>query len=1279
MLRKIISIFMILAVAAGMFTGMIPMTSASTSIDDGLIAFYNWSDINGTTVIDASGNGKNATISGNATIVDGRLPGQKAIRLSGGSNGPYVSMPAGIVNVNELTISAWINVTSISTWARVFDFGTGTNINMFFTVSAGSNPRFAITINGSANEQIINAPSPMPTNKWTHIAVTLSGNTGKLYINGVQVASNNNMTLKPSSMGNTTQNYIGRSQYPDPYFNGLIGDFRIYNRALSDDDINMLFLDILTDEDSVAADLKSIPLGDFNTVDRDLVLATSGKRGSTITWATSDPSVIEVNGTVHRPAPGQPDAQVILTATVTKGDVTQTKTFECTVPADLTVQQKKESLFINEVMSSNEKTIRDGDVDDPDEGANGGAYSDWIEIYNSSDLAINIEGFKISDSSATWTIPRAFVPGKGYLIIWASDKDKVAKDGQLHANFAISKSGENITLKAPDGDIVDEVYVVALLADKTYGRIPDGGTRLDILARPTPAAANSGGVSSLPVFSHEAGFYTEAFQLQISSPDEGAKIYYTTDGSDPVPGAQGTFGYTGSITIKSRAGDPNVFSNISTSESWRPPNGEVFKATVIRAISVNQEGEKSGIATRTFFVDPNMHDRYELPIISIVSDRKNLFDNPTGIYTRQSDEQSGSEWERPMHVEFFESDGTLGFSQNGGVRIHGGATRNLPQKSLRLYAKDNYDVQDYFRYDIFPNLKNQVNGEKITEFKRLILRNSGNDWSSTLFRDAMAQSLIAHLKLDTQAYRPSVVFINGEYWGIHNIRERFDRYYVATHYNLNADDVAMIEVLLRSPVEAFEVNEGTQEDADAYMNEVTGFLKSNPVTNQENYEYIKTKIDVDNFINYQVANIYFANTDWPGNNVKIWRYRTKNGQYDPNAAYGKDGRWRWMVYDTDFGFGLNTNANHDTLSFATATNGPDWPNPPWSTYLLRTLLENTEFRNKFINYFADLLNTVFQPSFVNQRIDDMKAVIASSIPEHIRRWQGGIGNWDSNVQVMKNFANARQANVRQHILNKFASKGVTGTASVKLNTDLTKGHIKINSLDVEPNTPGVVNADSWTGVYFKGVPITLKAVPKLGYVFDHWEGIDVADPTSDTITVPLTSDINITAHFVQGDATPPTLELKGNPGVAVRLGDTYVDAGATAMDDVDGDITSKVIVEGNVDTSKPGVYTLVYKVSDAAGNEAEPVRRIVVVADLSPEPYDLSQGPYSFTEWSDQSPEGTYPQNMIFLQSNMNDPGLEDEMTAPYCNEEALAYRNTRRTRMNGLNEDGVAFINTGR
>jgi alpha-L-arabinofuranosidase len=175
-----------------------------------------------------------------------RVPGKfgSALQLNGGSPAQYVTVPQGTVTgLTDFTIAAWVNPAAVPNWARLFDIGTGETVNMFLTVSAGgqNTPRFAITVSGNGNEQRLNAPSPLPLNQWTHLAVTLSGTTGTLYVNGAAVATNPSMTLNPSSLGTTTQNYIGKSQYPaDPYLDGIVDEFQIYSRALSAAEVQSL-------------------------------------------------------------------------------------------------------------------------------------------------------------------------------------------------------------------------------------------------------------------------------------------------------------------------------------------------------------------------------------------------------------------------------------------------------------------------------------------------------------------------------------------------------------------------------------------------------------------------------------------------------------------------------------------------------------------------------------------------------------------------------------------------------------------------------------------------------------------------------------------------------------------------------------------------------------------------------------------------------------------------------------------------------------------------------
>lgn len=217
--------------AAGASTILATLTPAGAA--GTLVNQYNFENNLNDTV-----GGKNGTGSGSPTYVAGKT-GQ-AVNLSGSTQ--YVSLPAGIVStLNDFTIATWVKLTAVSTWARIFDFGNNTTTNMFLVPSSGSTIRFAITTSGSGGEQRINGTANLTTGAWIHVAVTLAGNTGTLYVNGAQVGQNTAMTLKPSSLGNTTLNYLGKSQYADPYLNGQLDDFRIYNGALTAGEVFSLY------------------------------------------------------------------------------------------------------------------------------------------------------------------------------------------------------------------------------------------------------------------------------------------------------------------------------------------------------------------------------------------------------------------------------------------------------------------------------------------------------------------------------------------------------------------------------------------------------------------------------------------------------------------------------------------------------------------------------------------------------------------------------------------------------------------------------------------------------------------------------------------------------------------------------------------------------------------------------------------------------------------------------------------------------------------------------
>ncbi len=782
-------------------------------------------------------------------------------------------------------------------------------------------------------------------------------------------------------------------------------------------------------------------------------------------------------------------------------------------------------IVINEVMAMNHTGITDEDGD----------RGDWIELYNPGVMPVNLSGYGLSDKQDMphlWIFPDiTILPGE-YLLVWADGKDRVSYAG-LHTNFKVS-AGEVITLSNPSGTLVDSMHLNRIIPNISYGRLPDG-TGYSFLAESTPGRSNSDSILdptpyfaqvSPPEFSRESGFYSEGFELTLSCADPEAVIRYTLDGSEPTIDSPV---YQEPIVIRSRAGDPNIYSaRTGISIDDKPPLKEVFKGTVVRARVFASDSIMSETVTHTYFVEENMAERYNLPIISLVTNPENLFDYFTGIFMKgkvMSDwlsenpgavvdggtpgnyNQRGIEWEREATITFFEPDGTVGFIQNVGIRTFGGWSRSYRHKPLRVIARKRYDHSGTIEYPVFPELTKRGNPEEpLTSFKQLLLRSSGNDWEYTLFRDAMMQSLVAGLGVDTQSYKPCILFINGEFWGIYNIRETFDEYFINTNYNVEFDDIVILEGV--SYEDGMGLYYGQEGDVESFQS-IIDFVRTHDMSLPENYEYVADQIDVDNFIVYHAAQIYYANTDWPGNNVKVWRKRTE--KIEPDAPPGHDGRWRWLLFDTDFGFGLysiHSTVSHRTLKFATTPDGEPWPNPDWSTVLLRSLLTNEEFKTKFIAKFVDLLNSRFHPDYVTKRIVEMRDVIAPVMQEHLDRWMinnGSMDAWKAQTSALISFGLDRVRFVTRDLRDYF------GLERYKISLDASDpsgGTIRLNDMDID------INGSIWNGVIMEDIPVTLEAAPGDGYRFAGWE-TNVGFFEEPVVTLVPKTNLEIRAVFVR--------------------------------------------------------------------------------------------------------------------------------------------------------------------
>ncbi|TVR36589.1 MAG: hypothetical protein EA390_00565, partial [Balneolaceae bacterium] len=763
-----------------------------------------------------------------------------------------------------------------------------------------------------------------------------------------------------------------------------------------------------------------------------------------------------------------------------------------------------QNLHLNEIMSSNVTFIADEDGD----------FEDWIEIYNSGTEPLNLEGYGLSDDydrPFRWVFPDTTIQPGEFMLIWASGKDRSVPGNELHTNYGISSDGEEVLLTDADGIRLDELPPTIIPGNSSIGRQPDGTGEWLFFTEPTPGSTNNteGYSEKLePVtFSHEAGFYTDEFNLELSHPDTDAVIYYTFEGHQP---SNSSAVYQNPILIDARSTDPNYFSEIPTNidYNWVPPGENVNKIVVIRAQAYREGYMSSSVVTKTYIVDPEGHNRYKLPVISLATDRDNFFDDESGIYVPGNNavvdpetpwfqqgnfSMRGIEWERPIHLELFGDNGSKELSQDAGVRIHGGVSRSLPLKSLRLYARGSYG-ESRFNHSVFPELPYR-------EYNRLLLRNSGQDFGNTMFMDAAAQSLIRHLNVDTQAYRPVIVFLNGEYWGIQNFRERYDQHYLERVYGADPDNV---DILTGRNI--------IKEGDDLHYNNMITFIEEHDLSDPVYFSELVTKMDIDNFLDYYSAQIYYGNNDWPQNNIDFWRSRA---EFNPDAPAGLDGRWRWLLYDVDRSLGFWTDASYDMIEWVTRED--------WSTTLLENLIENDSFFQGFINRISDHLNTAFTPDRVSAVIDSLKSTLEPVIDEHIARWQnhGSRSTWENNVREMFTYAEERPAYLRQHMMDHF-DIGEETELFIDVSSD-SEGFVRINSTDIVASTPGVDHAPyPWSGIYFSEVPVTLTAESHDGYQFSHWttnaqeirESLVLYDIS---ITILPSDQQKYTAHFTESE------------------------------------------------------------------------------------------------------------------------------------------------------------------
>lgn len=519
----------------------------------------------------------------------------------------------------------------------------------------------------------------------------------------------------------------------------------------------------------------------------------------------------------------------------------------------------------------------------------------------------------------------------------------------------------------------------------------------------------------IPEFSQSSGVYEESFLLTLKVLDD-YEIYYTLDGSKPTTSS---FCYRHPIEISLRTiMEQKVLSNVRTSplhDEFSFTAEEVKKAIVVRAAATDGNGRFSAPVSCTYILDGSLF-RSSLPVISLVVDPYQFFDEEEGIYVpgaayEEGDLGTGNYYGRGRHyekegsIDYFNGDGTLGFQQNIGIRINGSYTRRLPQKSLRLYARRHYG-QKWIQYNLFPALP-------YDSFKRLVLRNGGNDYYSTYIRDGLMHELIKDRKVDVQAYRPSIVLMNGEYWGLHNIREKYTKNYIQTKYDMDKNEIIMMSVDSKEEG-GFKIDAGSEKDR-AHYDALIEYVKRNDMKKDDSIRFVETFMDVENYFEYVAAQVYYGNMDSFGNNMTIWRKRTG---YTPDAPTGHDGRWRWMIFDLDWGMGYRIEGNGDPMTFNMLAHVlRDDP----SVFLFRRLMMNEGMRLRFIEKMLELLHTNFEMRRVQAKIDELAEAIRPEIPQAIRRWENikSVEAWEEQIGQLHQFAEIRPSLIKEQMMQVF--------------------------------------------------------------------------------------------------------------------------------------------------------------------------------------------------------------------------------------------------------------------
>ena len=621
-------------------------------------------------------------------------------------------------------------------------------------------------------------------------------------------------------------------------------------------------------------------------------------------------------------------------------------------------------------------------------GSTGSVASDWVELHNSTGSAVSLAGYGLSNNPknpAKWVFPDISIEPGEYLLLYATGSADKAQKKNLKLNFCISSTGEALFFFDPNGKLIDKLSAGRMRSGQSYGR--DGSDNRFYYAEPTPGAQNGKGyegITQLPAFSVTPGIYDNAVTVAITA-GEGETIRYTTDCTTPNASSEV---YSGELSIS--------------------------KNSVIRAAAF-RDGYLSGdVATATYLFRSDGVN-HALPVVTLVTDPDNLWNSKTGIYATgdrfdpdaasyadtlksatyyqakfATEEQVDTIWEKPAAFSLFDDNGKQVFTQNVGIRIAGSFGRGRAQKGFNVIARKEYG-KGSMEYPFFEN-------RPYTEYKAVVLRAGAQDQNRSKIRDELASGLLEGTDINIlyQAYRPTVLYLNGEYWGVYFMKEKRNRFFVAQHENTeNNVDLAIGKGFKQRSY-------GDNSDWVSLYEYAT----THDLSSAEAYAYVSERMDVDSFRDYMIAEIYNGNTD------------TYNFQY----YRLKGGKWKFIFYDFCWGF---QSPGHETLAFRMGKT----PSDVCSAKLFAAMLQNKGWRDSFCRRFGELLNTAFAPERVSALIEELYGYVEPEIKREREKFNkdtfmgvkqpntnlGTYEGFQSEISKLKDFAQKRPEEIKRQL------------------------------------------------------------------------------------------------------------------------------------------------------------------------------------------------------------------------------------------------------------------------